>query len=105
MEAKTPWEQLETHIGDLMGTDSSVAPQACFRFGIFCGSHASEVFGLWWKSWTGEALLPQGTAHEGKLYPGQVKTKASKGPIVVSGFVRQTIEAWKCSAPDTSRRP
>jgi hypothetical protein len=55
-----------------------------------------------WKSWTGEALLPQGTAYDGKLYPGRVKTKASKGPIVVPEFVRPIIEAWKRIAPDTS---
>jgi integrase len=70
--------------------------------GIFCGPRASEVFGLRWKSWTGEALLPQGTAYEGKLYPGRLKTKASKGPIVVPEFVRPIIEAWRCIAPDTS---
>jgi integrase len=70
--------------------------------GIFCGPRASEVFGLRWKSWTGEALLPQGTAYDGKLYPGRVKTKSSKGPIVVPDFVRPIIEAWKRIAPDIS---
>jgi integrase len=70
--------------------------------GVFCGSRASEVFGLQWKSWTGVALLPQGTAYDGKLYPGRLKSKASKGPIVVPEFVRPIIEAWKRIAPDTS---
>jgi integrase len=32
--------------------------------GIFCGPRASEVMGLQWKSWTGESLMPHGTAYE-----------------------------------------
>ncbi len=69
--------------------------------GIFCGTRASEVFGLQWKSWTGEALFPQGTAYDGKLYPGRLKSKASKAAIVVPAFVRPIIEAWKQIAPET----
>ena len=68
--------------------------------GIFCGPRASEVFGLQWKCWTGEALIPHGTAYEGTLYPGRLKSKASKGPLVVPQLLRPMIEAWKQNAPD-----
>jgi hypothetical protein len=30
--------------------------------GDFCGPRASKVMGRQWKSWTGEALMPYGTA-------------------------------------------
>ena len=53
------------------------------QVGIFCGPRASEVTGLQWKSWTGEALLPYGTAYEGQFYSGRLKTKQSKAPIPV----------------------
>ena len=47
------------------------------QVGIFCGPRASEVMGLQWKSWTGEALQPYGTAYEGQFYSGRLKTKQS----------------------------
>jgi integrase len=86
----------------LLGAVVDLRDLCLLSIGIFCGPRASEVFGLQWKSWTGETLLPQGTAYDGKLYRGRVKTKASKGPIVVPEFVRPIIEAWKRIAPDTS---
>jgi integrase len=86
----------------LLGGVEDLRDLCLLSIGIFCGPRASEVFGLRWKSWTGEALLPQGTAYDGKLYPGRLKTKASKGPIVVPECVRPIIEAWKRMAPDTS---
>jgi hypothetical protein len=46
--------------------------------------------------------LPRRTAYDGKLYPGRLKSKASKGPIVMPEFVRPIIEVWKRIAPDTS---
>ena len=70
--------------------------------GIFCGPRASEAFGLQWKSWTGEALVPHGTAYEGQFYEGRLKTKQSKAAIVVPEQVRPIIEAWKKIASDTS---
>jgi integrase len=77
--------------------------------GIFCGPRASEVMGLQWKSWTGESLLPLGTAYEGKFYAGRLKTKESKAPIPVPQQVRPVIEAWrrlcKDSAPDALMFP
>lgn len=86
----------------LLGAIKDLRDLCLLSIGVFSGPRASEVFGLQWKSWTGEALLPQGTAYDGKLYSGRLKTKASKGPIVVPEFVRPIIEAWKCVAPDTS---
>jgi integrase len=86
----------------LLGAVVDLRDLCLLSIGIFCGPRASEVFGLQWKSWTGEALLPQGTAYNGTLYPGRLKTKTSKGPMVVPEFVRPIIEAWKRIAQDTS---
>ena len=86
----------------LLGAVTDLRDLCLLSIGVFCGPRASEVFGLQWKSWTGAALLPQGTAYDGKLYPGRLKSKASKGPIIVPDFVSPIIEAWKRLALDTS---
>lgn len=70
--------------------------------GIFCGPRASEVMGLQWKSWTGESLMPHGTAYEGQFYKGRLKTKASRTPIAVPELVRPMIEAWRSVCKDSS---
>lgn len=69
---------------------------------IFCGPRTSEAMGLQWKSWTGEALMPHGTAYEGRFYKGRLKTKASKAPIPVPEPVRPVIEAWRRICKDSS---
>jgi integrase len=66
------------------------------------GPRASEVFGLQWKSWTGTTLVPHGTAFEGRLYPGRLKTRSSRAPFGVPEQVRPIIEAWKKMCPDSS---
>jgi hypothetical protein len=51
-------EQILALIGGIQGLRD-----LCLMYiGIFCGPGASEVFGLQWKSWTGAALIPRGTA-------------------------------------------
>lgn len=70
--------------------------------GIFCGTRTSEVMGMQWKSWNGESLTPHGTAFEGKLYPGRLKTKQSKAPIPVPKLVRPVIENWRRQCADSS---
>ena len=72
------------------------------QVGIFCGPRASEVTGLQWKSWTGEALLPYGTAYEGQFFSGRLKTKQSRAPIPVPEQVRPVIEAWRKLSKDSS---
>jgi integrase len=69
---------------------------------IFCGPRASEVLGLQWKSWTGDALMPYGTAYDGQFYPGRFKTKQSKAPIPAPELVRPVIEAWRSICNDSS---
>ena len=86
----------------LLGAIKDLRDLCLLAIGVFSGPRASEVFGLQWKSWTGEALLPQGVAYDGQLYVGRLKTKASKGPIMVPEFVHPIIEAWRSIAPDTS---
>jgi integrase len=86
----------------VLGAVTDLRDFCLLSIGIFSGPRASEVFGLQWKCWTGESLLPRGTAYDGKLYPGRLKTKASKGAIVAPEFVWSIIEAWKRIAPDTS---
>lgn len=58
--------------------------------------------GFQWKSWTGVALVPYGTAVEGQFYEGRVKSKASRAPIAVPEPVRPVIEAWRRIFPDPS---
>jgi integrase len=70
--------------------------------GIFCGLRASEAMGLQWKSWTGEALMPHGTAYGGQFYKGRLKSKASKAPIPVPEPLRPVIEAWRRVCNDSS---
>lgn len=70
--------------------------------GIFCGPRASEVMGLQWKSWIGEALIPHGTAYEGQFYKGRLKSKASKGPIPVPEQVQPVLAAWRQICQDPS---
>jgi len=70
--------------------------------GVFCGPRASEAMGLQWKSWTGETLMPHGTAYEGLFYKGRLKSKASKAPISVPEPVRSVIEAWRRVCKDSS---
>ena len=86
----------------LLGAVEDLHDLCLLYVGIFCGPRASEVFGLQWKSWTGESLIPHGTAYEGKLYPGRLKSKASKAPIPVPEPVRPVIEAWKRFTSDAS---
>ena len=70
--------------------------------GIFCGPRASEVLGLQWKSWTGNELIPHGTAFEGQFYPGRLKNRSSQAPISVPAQVRPIIHAWKRVCADPS---
>ena len=91
-------EQILTLIGGIQDLHD-----LCLMYiGIFCGPRASEVFGLQWKSWTGAALIPHGTAYEGKLYPGRFKNRQSRAPIGVPEQVRPIIEAWHEACPDPS---
>jgi integrase len=70
--------------------------------GLFCATRASETFGLQWKSYSGDRLIIQSTAYEGKLFPGKVKTNASWNAIPVPEDIRSIIEAWRQVCPDTS---
>jgi hypothetical protein len=46
--------------------------------------------------------MPHGTAFEGKLYKGRLKSKASRAPIPVPEPVRPVIEAWRRLCTDPS---
>lgn len=86
----------------LLGAIEDVHDLCLMYVAIFCGPRASEVMGFQWKSWTGTALMPYGTAYEGHFYRGRLKTKASKAPIPVSEPVRPVIEAWRRICKDSS---
>lgn len=90
------------HILALIGAIEDVHDLCLLYIGIFCGPRASEIMGLQWKSWTGDALLPHGTAYEGQFYAGRLKTKQSKAPIPVPEQVRPVIEAWHRICADPS---
>ena len=89
----------------LIGGIEDVHDLCLLHVGIFCGPRASEVMGLQWKSWTGEALVPHGTAYEGQFYSGRLKTKQSKAPIPVPEQVRPVIEAWRRVCKDSHLMP
>ena len=86
----------------LIGAIEDVHDLCLLYIGIFCGPRASEIMGLQWKSWTGDSLLPHGTAYEGQFYAGRLKTKQSKAPIPVPEQVRPVIEAWHRICVDPS---
>jgi len=70
--------------------------------GLFCATRTSETLGLQWKSYTGETLIIHGTAYEGRLYEGKVKTDASRDAVPVPADIRPVIESWRHLCPDTS---
>jgi integrase len=70
--------------------------------GLFCATRTSETFGLQWKSYSGDRLIIQSTAYEGKLFPGKVKTNASRNAVPIPEDIRTIIEAWRQVCPDTS---
>lgn len=86
----------------LIGAITDLHDLCLMLIGIFSGPRASEAMGLQWKSWTGEALMPHGTAYEGKLYKGRLKSKASRAPIPVPEPVRPVIEVWRRLSADSS---
>jgi len=86
----------------LLGAVEDVHDLCLLHIGIFCGPRASEVMGLQWKSWTGEALMPHGTAYEGQFYAGRFKTRQSQAPIPVPDQVRPVIEAWRSICNNSS---
>lgn len=90
------------HILTLLKAIEDLQDLCLMLIGVFCGTRASEAMGLQWKSWTGESLVPHGTAYEGEFYKGRVKTRGSKAPISVPEPVRPVIEAWKKVCKDSS---
>lgn len=86
----------------LLGAIEDVHDLCLMYVGVFCGTRTSEAMGLQWKSWTGDALMPHGTAYEGKFYRERLKSKASKAPIPVPEPVRPIIEAWRRICKDSS---
>lgn len=77
----------------LLGAIEDAHDLCLMYLAIFCGPRTSEAMGLQWKSWTGDALMPHGTAYEGRFYKGRLKLKASKAPIPVHEPVSPVIEA------------
>lgn len=70
--------------------------------GLFCATRTSETFGLQWKAYGGDRLVVHGTAYDGRLYEGKVKTEASNEAIPIPEDIRPIIEAWKSVCKDTS---
>ncbi|HLJ90750.1 MAG TPA: site-specific integrase [Candidatus Angelobacter sp.] len=70
--------------------------------GLFCATRTSETFGLTWKSYVKDKLLPLGTAYEGHLYEGRLKTRESRNAIPIPEDVIPIVEAWRKASPDNS---
>jgi integrase len=85
----------------LIGAIEDAHDLCLLHVGIFCGLRSSEIMGLQWKSWNGQALMPHGTAYDGQFYAGRLKTRQSKAPIPVPEQVRPVIESWRriCNDP------
>jgi hypothetical protein len=60
---------------------------------------------LQWKSWTGEALVPYGTAYEGQFFTGRSNTKQSKSPIPLPSKSRLTSKPGGGCRRTPRRRP
>ncbi len=86
----------------LIGSIQNLHDLCLMYVGLFCGPRSSEVLGLQWKSWTGTALVPFGTAFEGRFYPGRFKNQSSRTPIAVPEQVRPILAAWKRLTSDSS---
>jgi integrase len=91
-----------TQIADLINAIDDPRDLCLLCIGIFCGTRASEVFGLQWKSWQEDKLVPYGTVFEGQFFPGKLKTLQSRESMPVPEHIRPMIEAWKEICPDTS---
>jgi integrase len=68
---------------------------------LFCATRTSETFGLQWRSYTGDQLMIQNTAFEGRLYES-VKTEASRDVVAIPDEIRPIIERWRRLSEDTS---
>lgn len=89
-------------IADLINAIEDPRDLCLLCIGVFCGTRASEVFGLQWKSRQGNRLIPYGTVYEGQYFPGKLKTQESRESMPVPEPIRPVIEAWKKVCPDTS---
>ncbi len=69
---------------------------------LFCGTRTSETLGLQWKCFTGDRLIPCGTAYEGVFYEGKLKTARSGDSIPVPASVRRVIDAWRVVCTNAS---
>ena len=70
--------------------------------GLFCATRTSETLGLQWKSYGGDKLVIHGTAYEGHLYAGKLKTKASRNAIPIPEDIQPIVDAWRQTCPHTS---
>lgn len=70
--------------------------------GLFCATRTSETVGLQRKPYCGDKLIIQGTAYQGKLFLGKVKTNASRNAVPISEDIQPIFEAWKQMLPNIS---
>ena len=89
-------------ISDLLHAIEDIHDLCLMSIALFCATRASETFGLTWKSYAGDKLIPLNTAFEGKLYEGRLKTRESRNAIPIPDDVIPIIEAWRSVSKDTS---
>ncbi len=87
---------------ELLGAVEDLHDLCLLYVGIFCGPRAARCSDCNGSPGQGESLIPHGIAYEGQLYPGRLKSKASKTPIAVPEQVRPILEAWKRFTADAS---
>lgn len=80
----------------------SVRDRCLFGIAAFCALRPSEAFALRWKSYQGDHFTILDTTWEGKLYPNQVKTKASRASVPIPDDLQPLIAEWYNSCFDNS---
>jgi integrase len=77
---------------------TDIRDQLILLMGTLCAIRTSGVLGLTWSSYSGDSLLIQNIAWEGKLYEVKTKTQKSHAPVYVPVEIRQLIDVWKRQA-------
>jgi integrase len=100
-EVKRPTMTAE-QIVKLMDAIEDIHDLCLMSVALFCATRTSETLGLTWRSYAGDKLIPRGTAFDGQLYEGRLKTRESRNAIPIPEDVIPIIEAWRQVSKDTS---
>jgi integrase len=89
-------------ISNLIRVIEDIHDLCLMSIALFCATRTSETFGLTWRCYAGDKLIPLNTAFEGQFYEGKLKTRESRNAIPIPEDVIPIIEAWRAVSKDTS---